>query len=120
MDALDGMPGVYSARYAGEQANAENNINKLLNAMQHSNDRAAQFRTVIALRYKGASYTFEGSCKGEILQKRSGAEGFGYDPIFKPLGEKLSFAAMSMRKKNSLSHRGKAMEHLVNFFKTKA
>jgi len=120
VDALDGMPGVYSARYAGEHANAENNINKLLNAMQHSTDRAAQFRTVIALRFKGASYTFDGICKGEILQKRSGAEGFGYDPVFKPLGEKQSFAEMSMHKKNTISHRGKAMEHLVNFFKKKA
>ncbi|MCK0131777.1 non-canonical purine NTP diphosphatase [Flavobacteriaceae bacterium F08102] len=117
VEALNGLPGVYSARYAGEHSNAEKNMNKLLNAMRNSPNRLAQFRTVIVLNFQGKTYEFEGVCKGEILENRSGEKGFGYDPIFKPLVSNQSFASMTLKEKNKISHRGLAMKQLVNFLK---
>ena len=115
IDALHGAPGVYSARYAGEQRSSEDNIQKVISEMQHCTNRNARFRTVIALRWKGATYQFEGSVEGEILTSQIGTEGFGYDPIFKPLGSTLSFAQMTMEQKNQWSHRARAMEKLIDF-----
>jgi len=116
VDALNGAPGVYSARYAGEDANSENNMEKLLDELNNVSDRKAQFQTVIALNLNGKQYFFEGICKGEILNKKSGASGFGYDPIFKPKGFDVSFAEMTLEEKGKISHRGKAVSRLVNFF----
>ena len=116
VDALNGAPGVYSARYAGEDANSENNMEKLLDELNNVSDRKAQFQTVIALNLNGKQYFFEGICKGKILTKKSGASGFGYDPIFKPKGFDVSFAEMTLEEKGKISHRGKAVSRLVNFF----
>ena len=116
VDALNGAPGVYSARYAGEDANSENNMEKLLDELNNVSDRKAQFQTVIALNLNGKQYFFEGICKGKILTKKSGASGFGYDPIFKPKGFDVSFAEMTLQEKGKISHRGKAVSRLVNFF----
>ena len=113
--ALDGAPGVYSARYAGEPANAAANMQKLLTNLTNSFDRRAQFRTVIALNLDGKQHIFEGICKGEILPERQGDKGFGYDPIFKPQGYDSSFAQMPMKEKGEISHRGKAVTQLVEF-----
>lgn len=113
--ALDGKPGVYSARYAGEPSNAENNITKLLSEMAGVENRNAQFRTVICLNLDGNQYYFEGICKGTILTKKQGNQGFGYDPIFQPNGFKQSFAEMDSADKNRISHRGLAIEKLVKF-----
>ncbi|NVK52647.1 MAG: non-canonical purine NTP diphosphatase [Flavobacteriaceae bacterium] len=118
VDCLNGKPGVYSARYAGKENNSEKNMNKLLHELKNSNERAAQFRTVIALNLKGKQYLFEGICKGEILEKKQGEKGFGYDPIFKPDGFEKSFAEMTAKEKNSISHRGIAIQKLVNFLTT--
>ncbi|MFD2568032.1 non-canonical purine NTP diphosphatase [Pseudotenacibaculum haliotis] len=115
VDSLDGAPGVYSARYGGEPRNADRNIDKLLGELQNNNDRSAQFRTIITLNLKGESYDFEGVCKGQILQERSGNGGFGYDPVFQPEGHSQSFAEMSAEEKNKISHRGLAVEKLVQF-----
>ncbi len=115
VDSLEGAPGVYSARYGGEPRNADRNIDKLLGELQNNNDRSAQFRTIITLNLKGKSYDFEGVCKGQILQERSGNGGFGYDPVFQPEGHSLSFAEMSAEEKNRISHRGLAVEKLVQF-----
>lgn len=115
VEVLNNVPGVYSARYAGEDGNAENNMNKLLNELENKKNRKAQFRTAIALNIQGKQFIFEGICKGEILQKKQGNNGFGYDPIFKPSGSTKSFAEMNINKKASISHRGKAIEKLVFF-----
>ena len=113
--ALDGKPGVYSARYAGEPSNAENNMTKLLSEMAGVENRNAQFRTVICLNLDGNQYYFEGICKGTILAKKQGDQGFGYDPIFQPTGFQQSFAEMDSADKNRISHRGLAIEKLVKF-----
>lgn len=113
--ALDGAPGVYSARYAGEEGNAEANIQKLLTALKEEQDKSAQFRTVVALNLKGKTHLFEGICKGKILSKKNGESGFGYDPIFQPDGYSQSFAQMSKTEKGAISHRGKAVAKLVSF-----
>ena len=118
VEALDGAPGVYSARYAGESANADENMNKLLDALKNKTSRNAQFRTVIALAFNGEQFTFEGVCKGTILENRVGKKGFGYDPIFIPDGANKSFAEMSMEEKSIISHRGKAIKKLVTFLHT--
>ncbi|WP_191858936.1 non-canonical purine NTP diphosphatase [Hanstruepera ponticola] len=115
VEALNGEPGVFSARYAGEQRNADDNINKLLTALQGSNNRNAQFKTVIALHLNGQIQTFTGICKGEITLRKSGKEGFGYDPIFKAEGFNKTFAQMTLEEKNKIGHRGKAVKQLVNF-----
>ncbi len=116
--ALQGAPGVYSARYAGVENNAEKNIQKVLNALENESDRSAQFRTVVALHIAGEEYLFEGVCTGEITKERQGEKGFGYDPIFVPTGFTSSFAAMSSEEKNAISHRGIAIRKLVNFLTT--
>jgi XTP/dITP diphosphohydrolase len=115
IEALDGRPGVYSARYAGEACKAEDNINKVLAEMQGATNRKARFRTVIALHLNGETHYFEGIVNGEITTTRQGEKGFGYDPIFKPEGQSLTFAQMSMQEKNAMSHRGRAVHQLVTF-----
>ena len=112
---LQGKPGVYSARYAGEPSNAENNMTKLLSEMAGVENRNAQFRTMICLNLDGNQYYFEGICKGRILTEKQGTAGFGYDPIFQPTGFEKSFAEMSSEDKNRISHRGLAIEKLVKF-----
>ncbi|WP_417601687.1 RdgB/HAM1 family non-canonical purine NTP pyrophosphatase [Owenweeksia hongkongensis] len=116
VEALNGAPGVYSARYAGEGANSENNMDKLLAELEGKENRKAQFRTVIAyIDNAGREHLFEGSVQGEILKARQGGEGFGYDPIFLPEGETESFAEMSAVRKNTMSHRGRAMRKLIQY-----
>ncbi|HSQ47300.1 MAG TPA: non-canonical purine NTP diphosphatase [Lutibacter sp.] len=115
VEALNNEPGVYSARYAGENNNAEANMNKLLQHLENSKNRKAQFKTAIALNIKGKQFIFEGVCKGTILTEKRGDSGFGYDPIFKPEGFNRSFAEMNLTEKGSISHRGKAIEKLVTF-----
>ena len=117
VDALDGNPGVYSARYAGEAGNAEKNIIKLLREMQGVADRRARFRTVISLVLDGKAMHFDGIVEGQILNERRGEEGFGYDPVFLPDGYDQSFAEMDLELKNSISHRGRAVRKLVEFLK---
>lgn len=113
--ALNGEPGVYSARYAGEQKNSEDNMDLVLQKLQGVKDRSAQFKTVIALILDGKEYLFEGIVEGQILPTRSGEKGFGYDPIFQPKGFDRSFAQMSTEEKNQISHRGKAVAQLITF-----
>ncbi|WP_439132225.1 non-canonical purine NTP diphosphatase [Polaribacter sp.] len=115
VESLNGKPGVYSARFAGEPANAENNMQKLLSVLKDKEDRTAQFRTAICLNIDDKQFLFEGICKGEILKEKQGEKGFGYDPIFQPEGYNLSFAAMSAADKNKISHRGIAIQKLVDF-----
>lgn len=115
VDVLNGEPGVYSARYAGEQRNAEDNMNKLLSSLKDNTNRNAHFKTVIALQLNNQQHTFTGICKGEITLAKHGAKGFGYDPIFKPNGYEQTFAEMDLRLKNEIGHRGKAVFQLVNF-----
>lgn len=115
VESLNNGPGVYSARYAGPKNNAIDNMNKLLNKLGNNKNRKAQFRTAIALNIQGKQYIFEGICKGQILKKQQGENGFGYDPIFKPTGFKKSFAEMVLKEKGICSHRGKAIKKLVTF-----
>ena len=117
VESLDGKPGVYSARFAGEPVNSENNMQKLLSELKNKENRKAQFRTAICLNIDDKQYLFEGICKGEILTKKEGEKGFGYDPIFKPQGYDISFAEMSSTAKNKISHRGIAIKKLVEFLK---
>ena len=119
IEALNFKPGVYSARYAGENCSAEDNINKVLLELKESNNRKATFKTVIALILNNKTHYFEGEVKGVILSGKTGNEGFGYDPIFKPVGFKNSFAQMSIEQKNKISHRGIAVRKLINFLKQK-
>ena len=116
--ALDNVPGVYSARYAGPQRNAADNMKMLLNELNEINQRDARFRTVIALILDGQMHTFEGIVNGTITREQHGTEGFGYDPIFKPEGFEQTFAEMDMIQKNTMSHRGRAVQKLVEFLKT--
>jgi XTP/dITP diphosphohydrolase len=115
VEALDGKPGVYSARYAGEHGNAEKNMEKLLVELQNKLSRKAKFRTIIALNITNKQYLFEGICDGEILNEKTGVKGFGYDPIFKPSNASCSFAEMNSEEKNIISHRGIAIQKLVQF-----
>jgi XTP/dITP diphosphohydrolase len=115
--ALHGAPGVYSARYAGEDADSEKNMHKLLTELKLKVSRSAQFRTVVALNLDKRQFQFEGICKGEILTEKHGQQGFGYDPIFKPSGFETSFAEMTMAEKGTISHRGKAIQQLITFLK---
>ena len=115
VNSLHGEPGVYSGRYAGEPRSDERNMDKLLTKLEGSQNRKAQFKTVIALLLKGKEYQFEGIAKGEILTEKTGSGGFGYDPIFRPDGFDLSFAELSMNEKNRISHRGKAVKKLIEF-----
>ncbi|MDN3665484.1 non-canonical purine NTP diphosphatase [Algibacter miyuki] len=113
--ALNGEPGVYSARYAGEQRSDNDNMDKLLHNLQDKTDRSAQFKTVIALHINGLTHTFTGICKGEITTKKQGEKGFGYDPIFSPTTFNMTFAEMDLVEKNKIGHRGKAVRQLVGF-----
>jgi XTP/dITP diphosphohydrolase len=114
VDALGGAPGVYTARYGGPQKDAEANMTQLLGALEGRADRGAQFRTVIALTGAEGTRTFEGICRGNIAESRSGADGFGFDPVFKPAGEKRTFAEMHSHEKNAISHRGMAVRAMVS------
>ncbi|WMX12181.1 MULTISPECIES: non-canonical purine NTP diphosphatase [unclassified Aureispira] len=113
--ALDGAPGVYSARYAGPARDANNNMDKVLTELGDTDNRAAQFKTVIALILDGKEYTFEGIVEGYILKERQGTGGFGYDPIFRPRESDRTFAEMSSDEKGKISHRGRATEKLRKF-----
>lgn len=113
VEALDGAPGVYSARYAGEHCSFDDNIDLLLKNMEGKTNRNAYFATVICLIQDGEPVYFEGKCEGCILTERYGRGGFGYDPIFMPKGYGESFAEISMEEKNKISHRGKATEKLI-------
>ena len=115
IDALDGAPGVKSARFAGENSNAQSNIDLVLSKMAGIENRTAQFRTVICLIWENQTYYFEGICKGQILSNMQGENGFGYDPIFVPDGANKSFANMTMEEKNTFSHRKKAVTQLFEF-----
>lgn len=117
VDALDGAPGVYSARYAGEGCSFDDNINKLLAAMDGKVNRKADFRTVICLIEDGEPRYFEGRVDGCILTERYGKEGFGYDPVFMPERFAVSFAEMPLEVKNQISHRGRAVAKLVEYLK---
>ena len=115
IEALGGEPGVYSARYAGEECDSEKNMAKVLEKLQGETNRAARFVTFIALRQGEETLTFEGEVQGEILTERHGNGGFGYDPIFKPLEADCSFAEMSADEKNAISHRGRAVAKLFEY-----
>jgi len=115
VEALDGAPGVYSARYAGEHCSYQDNVNKLLTALDGIDNRKACFRTAIALNLDGKSYLFEGRCDGVITTEAHGEGGFGYDPIFLPDGSELTFAEMPADEKNAISHRGRATQKLIEF-----
>lgn len=123
VEALGGEPGVYSARYAavngaGEGHSSEANMALLLKRLQGVENRRARFRTVIALILNGEEHLFEGVVEGEITRDRSGAEGFGYDPVFRPTGYEQTFAEMPLELKNSISHRGRATAKLIDFLST--
>ena len=119
VEVLNGDPGVLSARYAGNQNIAIDNIKKLLRKLKNHDNRKAQFRTVIALIYDRNEYFFEGIIKGEIIREAKGNNGFGYDPIFQPENYFLSFAQLDKDEKNKISHRAKAFRKLINFLKVK-
>lgn len=113
--ALNGEPGVYSARYAGEQRDANDNMNKLLDALSDQSDRSAQFKTVIALNLNGEQHLFTGIAKGNITLNKTGNYGFGYDPIFQPENYTETFAELPLEIKNKIGHRGKATQQLIDF-----
>ncbi len=115
VDSLHGEPGVYSARYAGKENDSEKNMQKLLTELGNKSNRKAQFRTAVALNLNNEQFVFEGICKGTILTEKNGEKGFGYDPIFKPEGYTTSFAEMTSKEKNAISHRGIAIRKLVEF-----
>lgn len=118
IDALNGAPGVHSARYAGEHRDFNANIQKVLFNLNNMENRNAQFRTVICLIWNEKEYYFEGICRGKIAQQHAGKEGFGYDPIFIPEGADKSFAEMTMHEKNAFSHRQKAVTQLFSFLQS--
>jgi len=115
VEALNGAPGVKSARYAGEERNMQDNIDKLLAELKDKPTRAAQFRTVVSLIIGGKEYQFEGICKGHITNEMDGTNGFGYDPVFIPAGSDITFANMDITEKNKFSHRKKAVQQLIDF-----
>jgi XTP/dITP diphosphohydrolase len=117
VDELNGAPGVYSARYAGEQKNSEDNMKLLLEKLANSSNRRAKFQTAICLILNGEQHIFLGEVEGEITLDKSGEEGFGYDPIFLPHGYKKTFAEMTMDEKNEISHRARAVQQLASFLK---
>ncbi len=118
IETLNGEPGVYSARYAGEQKNSDDNMVLVLGKLEGKSDRRAQFRTVISLVIDGEEKQFEGIAKGDITLSKSGKAGFGYDPIFRPTGYEQTFSEMSMEEKNKISHRGIAVRKLVDYLQT--
>lgn len=115
VNALGGAPGVYSARYAGSPQNEQRNLEKLLAELQDKEDRSAHYKAVICLIWQGQTYFFEGVCEGTITREPKGGGGFGYDPIFIPLGYEQTFAELPIETKAKISHRGKAMAALLNF-----
>jgi XTP/dITP diphosphohydrolase len=115
IEALNGEPGVYSARYAGEEKSSDKNIELVLLKLNKIKNRKARFKTVISLVIDGRETQFEGIVNGEILEERRGATGFGYDPVFKPIESSLSFAEMSLDEKNKISHRGRATQKLIDY-----
>jgi XTP/dITP diphosphohydrolase len=115
IDALDGLPGVHSARFAGENKDSSANIDKVLSLLKDNEDRKARFRTVIALILEKKEYLFEGIVRGTILTEKRGSKGFGYDPVFIPDGKTLTFAEMELEEKNTISHRARAFEKLIEF-----
>lgn len=115
VEALNGEPGVKSARYAGEDKAFDKNIDKLLHKLGDNPDRRARFRTVISLIWDGQEYQFEGICEGAITRERKGSGGFGYDPVFVPAGSNLTFGEMTLEEKGRMSHRRKAADKLVSF-----
>lgn len=116
--ALNGEPGVKSARYAGDEKNFQGNIDKLLHNLEQHTDKTARFRTVICLIWNDEQHLFEGICEGTIIQHQRGEKGFGYDPVFIPSGSDKTFAEMSMDEKNVFSHRRKATDKLIGFLKS--
>lgn len=120
IEALDGEPGVYSARYAGAKRSSEDNMDKVLTKLDGNSNRKAQFRTSICLVLNNQTHYFEGICSGEITTSRAGREGFGYDPIFRPTGKDETFAEMSKEDKNAISHRGIAVRKMVEWLKKNA
>ena len=118
VESLEGKPGVYSARFAGEPSNSENNMQKLLSELNSVNNRKAQFRTAVALNLNNENYLFEGICKGEILHQKKGEKGFGYDPIFIPDNYTKSFAELPLEIKQKIGHRGKAIRSLITYLKS--
>ena len=118
VEAIEWMPGVMSARYAGEEKNSMKNMNKLLEQLKGVENRFAQFRTVIALIIDGKEFTFEGKVIGSIIDEKRGEQGFGYDPIFLPEGYDKTFAELPLSEKNKISHRARAVNNLVNFIKS--
>ena len=119
VDALGGRPGVYSARYAGEDGNADANRELLLKEMANQSNRVARFRTVLAYYINGEKYLFEGVCEGEIIDSERGIGGFGYDPVFVPENSEMTFAEMSVEEKNTISHRGKALRKFAHYLSNK-
>ncbi len=116
VDALQGAPGVHSARYAGEPADSQRNMERLLRELEGVKNRSARFRTVISLTGE-SEHLFEGVCEGEILPEARGSGGFGYDPVFRPSGYEVSFAELSAEEKNRVSHRGRALQKVVAFLR---
>jgi XTP/dITP diphosphohydrolase len=115
VDALDGEPGVYSARYAGPQKDANDNMDLLLSKLDQKENRTARFKTAMALILHGDEHVFIGTVEGRITHKKKGSQGFGYDPIFEPEGQQKTFAEMSLEEKNTMSHRARALEKMVHF-----
>lgn len=115
IEVLNNEPGVYSARYAGEQKNAEDNMDLVLQKLANQTNRKAQFKTIIALNLNNQQHLFEGIVKGEMTTEKSGNQGFGYDPIFQPEGFSTTFAEMTMEEKSVISHRGIAVQKLIKF-----
>lgn len=115
ISALNGEPGVYSARYAGEQRDSDDNMNKVLEGLNNVTNRNAHFKTVIALNLNGKQHLFTGIANGRITQNKKGSQGFGYDPIFQPEGYEETFAELPLNIKNKISHRGKATQQLIDF-----
>lgn len=115
IEALNGLPGIHSARFAGENKDSEANINKALKMMLNISNRRARFRTVIALIFNGNEFLFEGIVNGKIIHEKRGKNGFGYDPVFLPEGKDLTFAEMSLDEKNKISHRAQAFKMLREF-----
>lgn len=118
VEALNGEPGVKSARYAGEDKSSDENIEKLLTNLKKVVNKSAQFKTIVCLIINGEEFTFEGICKGTIIEERRGVSGFGYDPVFVPEGSTFTFAEMILSEKNKYSHRKKAVDALVGFLKS--
>lgn len=118
IDALNGAPGVYSARYAGEQKNDQDNMQKLLHELNGKPNRNAHFKTVMALIIDGQEYLFEGKIEGKIITEKLGTNGFGYDPIFVPDGNNETFAQLDSETKNKISHRARALQKMLEFLKT--